>query len=387
MNENRGDEEPVPTACPQRGTRKIAMSIFDSIGNPHYSGGGPVVVHEVATRLATRYDVVVYTASHRGSRADVRDGVRYVYLPVGWAGPRAGQVLFQLMLPFVATLAGHGAWIETVTPPISASLLPMLSRRPVVALVQMLGGADMARKYRIPFHLVERWAVRLYRHFITLNELDRAMIEKYAHPATCHLIPNGAYRPALSESEFGTGDHLLFLGRIDVEQKGLDLLLAAVRRHRPALPLVVAGSGTAEEERKLRRLVAAAGPGVGLVGRVDGSEKERLLRSCAAVVVPSRFETFSLSALDAMAYGKPVVHFDLPQLRWIGDDCGIRVPAFDEAALGRALHDIAADPQWRARLGRRGYARSRDYDWDAVSARYRAVLDAVLAEDRHGRGQ
>ncbi len=358
----------------------MAMSIFDSAGNPHYSGGGPVVVHEVAARLARSYDVVVYTASYRGSgRTVTRDGVRYVHLPVGWAGPRGGQLLFQVLLPLVAAVSRPVVWIETLSPPVSASLLPLLTRRPVVALAQMLSGADAARRYRLPFHLVERRVLRWYRHFIALNAEDRAAITRYAAAATCHLIPNGVHRPVVAEDDFGAGEHLLFLGRIDVRQKGLDLLLSALHRRPPGMPLVVAGSGAPAQERELRRLVAATGLDVRLAGRVDGAHKERLIRSCAVLVVPSRYETFSLSALEAMAYGKPVVTFDLPQLRWIGDDCGVRVPGFDVDALGRALGELAADAPRRAALGRCGYARSREHDWDTVGERYRAVVDGLLA--------
>ncbi|WP_250007239.1 glycosyltransferase family 4 protein [Actinoplanes sp. M2I2] len=359
------------------------MSIFDSLGNPHYSGGGPVVVHEIATRLARDYDVVVYTASYRGSRSGTRDGVRYVHLPVGWAGPRGGQLLFQLLLPLVAVFGRQATWIETLTPPVSASLLPVFSRRPVVALVQMLSGADMARKYKLPFHLAERRLLRLYRHFVTLNETDRAVISRYARKATCEVIPNGTHRAELAREDFGGGDHLLFLGRVDVEQKGLDLLMEAVRRLPPGMPLVVAGSGAIAEENKLRRLAEATGVDIVLAGRVAGADKERLIRSCAALVVPSRYETFSLSALEAMAHGKPVVYFDLPQLRWIGDDCAIPVPAFDVDALGRAMRDLATDAARRESLGRRGYARSLDHDWDVLGDRYRSVVQNVLRPRRH----
>ncbi|GAA0492365.1 hypothetical protein Ade02nite_68990 [Paractinoplanes deccanensis] len=337
-----------------------------------------MVVHEVAVRLARAFDVVVYTGSYRGSRSGTRDGVRYVHLPVGWAGPRGGQILFQLLLPFVALLRRPAVWIETLSPPFSASPLPVVYRRRVVALVQMLSGADMARKYRLPFHLVERRALRLYRHFVTLNEVDRQAIVRYARPAGCHLVPNGVHRPVVAEDEFGAGGHLLFLGRVDVQQKGLDLLLEALRRVPAGMPLVIAGSGVPAEERRLRRLVEAAGADVTMAGRVTGAEKEKLIRSCAAMVVPSRFETFSLAALEAMAHGKPVVCFDLPQLRWMGDDCVVRVPPFDVPALGRALRDLVADPRRRAELGRRGYDFSRNHDWEVIGERYRALIDELI---------
>ncbi len=356
------------------------MSIFDDTGNPHYGGGGPVVVYEVARRLAGRYQVIVLSGSYKGSRSQWRDGVRYVFLPVGWAGPRAGQVLFQLLLPLVALVLRHDLWIETLPPPFSSSLLPVVSRKPVIALVQMLSAADMARRYRLPFQFLERLGLKLYRYFIVLNEADRSAVRRHNSRATCCLIPNGADRPELDERQLGGGDHVLFLGRIDVQQKGLDLLLSAVSRHRPGLPVIIAGAGTKGEERKLSQLAAAAGVPVTLVGRVVGREKDQLLRRCACVVVPSRYETFSLTALEAMTYGKPIVCFDLPQLSWIGADCAVRVPPFDVTGFGLALQGLTADPVHRADLGRRGRRLSADYDWDVLAERYHDVVEAVLAK-------
>jgi phosphatidylinositol alpha-mannosyltransferase len=358
----------------------VVLSIFDDVGNPHYGGGGPVVVHQIATRLAQDHRVTVYSGSYRGSRRAVRDGVEYVFLPVGWAGPRAGQLLFQLLLPFVALVKRPDLWIESLTPPFSASLLPVLSPAPVIGLVQMLTAADMARKYRLPFPLVERRGLGLYRHFVVLNETDRAVLRRYNRRAETVLIPNGVVRPHISE--FGTGDHILFLGRIDVAQKGLDLLLDAVAQAPPGLPLVIAGSGTRAEERRLRDLVTATGVPVRLTGRVSGPEKADLLRRCAFVVLPSRFETFSLTALEAMAVGKPVVCFDLDRLAWIRGDCAVRVPPFDVGALAAAIGRLAADPVYRAELGRRAYALSGGYDWDTVGERYRALVASVLGPSR-----
>lgn len=366
---------------------EIVMSIFDDVGNPHYGGGGATVVHEIATRLRREYRVTVYSASYKGSRSQVRSGVRYVFLPVGWAGPRGGQLLFNLTLPLVALVRRPALWIESLTPPFSASLLPLVSRAPVVGLVQMLSAADMMRKYKLPFTMVERCGLRHYEHFVVLNETDGDALQACNRAAARELIPNGITRPSVADEDFGHGGHILFLGRIDVEQKGLDLLLAATSQDPPVLPLVIAGSGTRTEERKLHGLLQRYGGPVRLVGRVAGAEKEELLRACAFVVVPSRYETFSLTALEAMAHGKPLVCFDLPRLSWIGADHAVRIPPFDTAELGRTLHALSVDPARRAILGRRGYAISQEFDWDVIGDRYRSLVAGILKPDGHDHEQ
>jgi len=123
------------------------------------------------------------------------------------------------------------------------------------------------------------------------------------------------------------------------------------------------------------------------LGRIDGRQKDGLIRDCAFTVLPSRFETFSLSALEGMAYGKPVVCFDLPRLAWIPTDCAVRVPPFDVAQFALAVHELAAKPEYRAELGRRAYALSGDYDWDRIGERYRTLVATVLGETGAVRGQ
>lgn len=351
------------------------MSIYDHVGNPHYGGGGAVVVQQVAARLAREFDVTVYCGSYRGSRSRTEGGVRYVFLPVGWAGPRAGQLLFTLLLPLVALVRRPAVWIESLTPPFSVSLLPLLSRAPVVALVQMLCGADMRRRYGLPFDAVERVGLRWYRTFVVLNEADEVAVRRASPAARVVRLVNGVELPPDDEVGAGRGEHILFLGRIDVSQKGLDLLLEAVGPA-PPLPVLIAGSGTRLEEERLRGLLPP-GDRVRLVGRVEGAEKARLLRECAFMVVPSRYETFCLSALEAMSYGKPVVHFDLDRLAWIGDGCGLRVPPFDVEALRDAVALLAGDPERRRAMGRNARSRSAAFGWDAVAERYASLIRSV----------
>lgn len=359
---------------------RVVLSIYDDLGNPHYGGGGAAVVARVARRLADEHEVSVYCGSYRGAVSGTRDGVRYVHLPVGWAGPRAGQLLFWLLVPLMALVVRPDVWIESLTPPVSASLLPLVARCPVVGLVQMLCGADMQRRYGLPFEAVERRGLALYRQFVVLGDVDARLVGAASPRARVTVIPNGIDLPG-EVSEAAADGPVLFLGRIDVRQKGLDLLVAAVRDD-PTIRLDVAGSGTPAEQARLRALTAGLGDRVRLLGRVDGEAKDGLLRGCSMMVVPSRYETFCLTALEAMAHGRPVITFDLERLAWIGADAGLTVPAFDTAALGAAIRRLSDDEELRAELGRGARARSLAFDRRAVEERYCALVADLLGPDR-----
>jgi len=376
----------VDAATRGKALGQLVISSFDHVDNPHYGGGGAVVVAELAARLARSFDVTVVTAgSHRrpcGRAQGAADGVRWVFLPVGWAGPRGGQLLFHAMLPLVAMVARYDVWLESFTPPFSTSFLPLVTRRPVVGLAQMLAGRETSRRYHLPFWRVERLGLRLYRHVVTLNDADAETVAADHPGVSVTRMTNGVRLPP-EPARYGEGSCVLYLGRIDVDVKGLDLLVQAHARSHHPLPLVIAGHGTRADEARLRRLLADhPAPPVQVVGTVVGAEKEQLLRDCAFLVLPSRSETFGLAALEAMSYGKPVVAFDLPQTRWIPTDAGVRVPAFAVDRLAAAMDGLVDDPQARARLGRAGRRAAAGYDWDAIALRYEHLVREVLHDGR-----
>jgi phosphatidylinositol alpha-mannosyltransferase len=366
---------------------RVVISIYDHAGNPHYGGGGSAVVRELAGRLARRHRVTVICGSYPGCRTHRRStppppGVREVFLPVGSFGPRLGQLLFHAVLPVHAALRRYDVWVESFTPPWSTSLLPLVTGRPVIGLAQMLSGADSARRYRLPFDRIERHGLRRYRQVVVLNPAD-ARVVSAASPRTEVIRQVNGVRLPEGVTADGGGEGVLFLGRIDVGQKGLDLLLEAYLRCDGGFPLLIAGTGTPDQERaldqrldRLRRTRPQAR--VRRLGRVDGDRKDELLRGCAVLAMPSRFETFGLSALEGMAYGKPVLVFDLPQLTWIPDDAAIRLPAFDVVALAAALQRLAGDRELRARLGRAGRQAATAHGWDRVAQRYEALITRAV---------
>lgn len=354
---------------------RVVISSFDGPGNPHYGGGGAAVVEMIARWLAADYEVTVVTVADRGGMV-VRDGVRYRQLPFGWAGPRGGQLLFHASLPVLARRIPHDVWIESFTPPFSTSFLPFFSSSPIVGFAQSLSGEEMWQRYRLPFFLIERLGLRFYRDIVVLNQADHVRIRRCNPEAAVQVIPNCVDVPHLEEERLGRGEHILFLGRIDIREKGLDLLLAAYKRSGAAMPLIIAGAGTRHEESRLATLLQAVRGDVHWVGHVTGRRKQRLLEDSAFVVLPSRHEAFGLAALEGMAWGKPVLHFDLPTLRWMNGD--VRVPSFDAEALAAGMRALARDEGTRRRLGRIARAAAQDHGQAETADRYHTLVRQLL---------
>ena len=154
------------------------------------------------------------------------------------------------------------------------------------------------------------------------------------------------------------------------------MLLAAYQRSGLSMPLVIAGAGTRREERKLGALVADTGGKVRWVGHVNGPDKQELMEGSVFVVLPSRHETFGVAALEGMSYGKPVVHLDLPALRWMSGD--VRVPPFDVGALAGEIRYLAVDEAARRELGRTAHAAAREIRADEAADCYFTLVQELL---------
>jgi glycosyltransferase involved in cell wall biosynthesis len=160
-----------------------------------------------------------------------------------------------------------------------------------------------------------------------------------------------------------------FLGRHEVE-KGIDLLPGIAQRL-PDVHFVVAGTGSR---------TPAPTANLELVGRVDAAE---FLRRLDALIVPSRVESFGLSALEAMSMGVPVVHSGAGGLREItGHASGVLAhqAALDAPSMAAAVKAALAPVPAPRRLAVAGhyvneYAFSKFVDrWHGL---YRMLTDAV----------
>jgi glycosyltransferase involved in cell wall biosynthesis len=97
-----------------------------------------------------------------------------------------------------------------------------------------------------------------------------------------------------------------------------------------------------------------------------------------AVVFPTLIEEgFGLTALEAMACGKPVIYYEQPAIREATGGHAEGVPRDDAGALRDAMLRLMADPAERERRGQAGRAwaemRSRGVAWAGVVAVLRRV--------------
>lgn len=364
--------------------KKVIFSSFDDLKNPYYGGGGSKAVHEIAKRLVYKYKVEVLTSKYPGSKNEVIDKVYYERIGGGFQLPIIGQflsqIVFQLFLPYFVLTKKYDLWFESFTPPVSTNFLPLFTKKPVIGLVHMLSAEDMQRKYKLPFKLVENLGLKVYSNFVVVTSYLKDQIKNVNKEALVEIITNGVDLPLKQVKK--NKNYILFLGRIEINQKGLDLLLKALKNieNKTSCNLVIAGGGLEVEVMKLRNLIKKFNleKRVQLLGKVDGKKKMELIGNSLFLVMPSRFETFGIVALEGFTFKKPIVVFNLKMLEWISDEVCLKVKPFDIAKFGDALLKLTSNNKLRIMMGEKAYKQSLKFSWDKSAKKYDELIEKVL---------
>jgi glycosyltransferase involved in cell wall biosynthesis len=171
-----------------------------------------------------------------------------------------------------------------------------------------------------------------------------------------------------------------FIGHI-ARRKGTDLFVEAARRIIEAghpIDFRMVGEILDNPDRPWGEDVVRRAQAAGIDYLPHGRTFE-LFRGWDVVVLPARKDPFPLVVLEAMASGRPVIGADTDGIpEQLGGEAGIIVPSDEADALERAILDLAADPERRARMAAAGLARAPlfvpERQADQLEAVYRDVL-------------
>jgi glycosyltransferase involved in cell wall biosynthesis len=265
--------------------------------------------------------------------------------------------------------------------------------------------ASLAARRGIPFVITahgvysphvfgsHRFAKWLWASALERKELERALavhfffseerdgLERLRVHTPTIIAPNGIATPIDRAWDGGSGGYLLWLGRFAPHNKGLDLLIRALRElpagSRPELRL------HGPDWRSQKQVVAA------LVRELDlerwvhigdpvyGDDKWELISRSAACVYPSRWEGCSMAVLEAISLGVPTLVTPFAMGEALAkDDAVIRV--------GWSPRDIAdgilrlASPE-AGRLGHRASEIARTkFSWTNVAESWLRRIDELM---------
>jgi glycosyltransferase involved in cell wall biosynthesis len=195
------------------------------------------------------------------------------------------------------------------------------------------------------------------------------------------------YRVGLASQEikakYGLQNYLLYVGNL-LPHKNLQGLIRAFALIAAEVPqiLVIAG----REDSRYHPMLVGEARALGLTERVrflnyvPAEDLPALYTGADVFVLPSLYEGFGLTILEAMACGIPVIASCTSSIPEVAADAVALVDPQDVRALAASMHAVLVDPGIREGLRQRGAARAAQFSWGRTA---RAVL-RILAKAAEG---
>lgn len=228
-------------------------------------------------------------------------------------------------------------------------------------------------------------------HAVAPRELDQLRRTFGIDGMLC--VPNAVDLPAepgLPEGRMRTDRRsIVFLGRLAIGHKGLDILLEGFAHYLKrglnvhTTELIIAGPDDRSGRARLEAMAASLLPkgAVRFVGPLFGREKEELLRGAGVFVHTSRWEGMPFAVLEALAMGCPVL---LTPATNLGEPveaygAGAIVEGTPEA-IGRGLADVLDAPgdRYGAMCSAARTLASERFSWPAVTEQIAAAYRRIL---------
>lgn len=362
---------------------RVIHCIYDDPGNPWLGGGGALRVYEIYRRLADRVQATVVAGRYPGARDHETEGVAYRYLgrarPYAmsrWSYGRAATRLLQAGSYDVAIFD-----FSVYTP------LRVPVQRPVGHVVHMLIGPTAARRWgRIVGGAIRRRERRMLSRAHTVSTtshwMERQLRPMLAADAHLSIVRSGVPDEFFQVQRRDHG-YVLYYGRFDVFQKGIDTLLEGVRLAREARPdLEVHIAGRGADAEAIRRRVSGLGLGDRVRLHPDVSRRRalELLGGASLLAMPSRFEGLPMVAAEALAAGVPVLATDVGAVSEIvtAGDTGVLIAPEAPRQLADAMLRLLADPAGREEMSRAARRDARRFSWDSVAEEHYRFLTGLL---------
>lgn len=362
---------------------KLLILDFDDIKNPLLGAGQAHATVEVGKRLAqTGYEITVLCSRYPDYEDRVENGMKYVHIGIGSKNIRLNNLVYILTVPFMLRRYSADLILECFTAPISTLCSQLFTKTPVVGLTTSFEAERFSKLYKFPFARVQNWGLRSYRHIVAYTKSLEAKIHAQNPDVDVSIIPEG-----VSDEYFTiprkNPKHILFLGRFDMGQKGIDLLLSAYARVKEQIPFPLVMAGYGPDEHKIKKMVNDLGIAdrVQFVGGAFGDKKRALFSESVFVAFPSRHEGFSLFSLEALAAGQGLVGFDIPGLSWAGSDVCLKAPLGDIDTYAKNLVR-ASDVKFAEKMGDTARTFARQYTWEHVVSLFHKLFQNILKKKR-----
>lgn len=200
------------------------------------------------------------------------------------------------------------------------------------------------------------------------------------YPGPVDFIPNGVdadrFTPGPSSHraawKIADEEVVVLLARRLVEKNGVVVFADAVTRLQNPARIVFAGDGA--ERRKVEQILRDAGchDRCVFLGNVPNPDMPDIYRAAELSVLPSFMEATSITGLESMACGLPLIGTRVGGIPTLINDeqTGLLVDSHDPSGLAAAMDRLIADGDLRSTMGQAARQRAvNNFAWERIAAR------------------
>ena len=271
---------------------------------------------------------------------------------------------------------------------------------------EKMGGdpEEMERKFKFSHRKAEELRIfnSVKAHTVTSSVQEEKLRELYGIEAdNIEILSPGVdlhtYRPLESDDTKGKtkkdipDKYIFCLSRIDTN-KGHDLLLDAfdiLGKTQPDVHLVIGGGSPNPQRResdllaKIKEIIDTKGlqGRVHIIGYVSDDELPVLYQRAQMFVLPSIFEPFGMTSLEAMACAIPVIASGRGGIRSVitSGENGLLIDPGDSNEFAEAMLTILKDRQFAEKIGKAGHqAIQKHYSWEAIARKHIAFYQRYM---------
>jgi len=351
---------------------KILHLIYDHINNPWVGGGGAVRVYEIYKRLAPKgYDITVVSGKYPGARDYEQGDIKFKFL-----GAKNNYILSTFSYAYYTSkflrenYKFYDIIIEDFAPWNPLFSFKYQHKKLIILQIQNYLGKEIIKKYLllgIPFYFMEKNYPKKFKNIIVVSEALKKRLN-----LNVSVIPNGVEKVYEISK---TGNYVGFIGRIDIRQKGLDLIVKVCKELK-YLNFTIAGDG---KDRKRFLKIINNLTNIKYVGKVKGLDKDNFLQNSRFLIMPSRFEGQGIVALEAAAMGKPLIVSDIPELSYVTENgFGISFRSGDTNSLRKAIEYLWNNEKLILQMGEKGRQFAKQFTWDRIAEEYENYINEIL---------
>lgn len=174
--------------------------------------------------------------------------------------------------------------------------------------------------------------------------------------------------------------YLLMVGTLEPRKNHATAIRALARLKQQGVPhqlLIVGGLGWMFEPVHKLLDELRMNDDVHFAGYVPNEDLAALYSGADAVLLPSLYEGFGFTVLEAMACGAPVICSNVSSLPEVAGKAALMTPPEDEEALAAAIQRILTEPGLADSLRQKGAARAALFRWERCAQETVAVYQAV----------